>query len=318
MKRILGERKLYLFLLVLSMVIFPFLVGQSGYFMSLFVTACIFVISAMALNLLVGYGGQISVGQAGFLSAGGYAVAILSQKFGLSIWLLLPLAGVITAIISLVIGLPAVRLRGHFLAVATMGFGLSIPQIALNWESLTMGYNGMSVMRPPWLSGDLPFFYLIVVTTLVVAWIITNIVKSGMGRAFVAIRDSEVAAQATGINVAFYKTIMFVISAFFTGIAGGLYAYWFGYVSPQDFTILTSLLILGMVVVGGLASIPGAVIGAVLFTVIPHFTDAFIGVTNIVIGIAIILIIMYRSEGLVSLVNHVRVPGKDDRVKGGV
>ncbi len=286
--------------------------------MSLFVTACIFIISAMALNLLVGYGGQISVGQAGFLSAGGYAVAILSHKFGLPIWILLPLAGVITGIISLVIGLPAVRLRGHFLAVATMGFGLSIPQIALNWESLTRGYNGISVMRPQWLSGDLAFFYVIVGTTLVIAWIISNIVKSGMGRAFVAIRDSEIAAQSTGIHVAFYKTMMFVISAFFTGIAGGLYAYWFGYVSPQDFNILTSLLILGMVVVGGLASIPGAVIGAVLFTLIPHFTDKFIGMTNIIIGIAIILIIMYRSEGIVSFLDRLKSPEQDDQVKGGV
>ncbi len=285
------------------MILFPFLVGGSGYFMTLFVTVCIFAIAATALNLLTGFGGQVSVGHAGFLTAGGYSVAILADKFGLSMWLLLPLAGVITGIISLVIGLPAARLSGHFLAVATLGFGLSIPQIALNWESVTKGYNGISVSRPELLSNDLHFFYVVVVVTLLIVWFVKNILKSTLGRAFVAIRESEVAAQAIGINTSFYKTTMFMISAFFTGIAGGLYAYWFSFVSPQDFSILTSLLILAMVVVGGLASIPGGIIGAVLFTLIPHFTDSYIGVTNIFIGIAVVLVILFRPDGIVSILD---------------
>jgi branched-chain amino acid transport system permease protein len=122
-----------------------------------------------------------------------------------------------------------------------------------------------------------------------------------MGRAFTAIRESEIAAQATGINVPFYKTLMFVISAFFTGVAGGLYGYWFGFVSPNDFTAFTSFLLLGMIVVGGLASIPGAIIGAIVFTVLPELTKSFIGLTNIIIGLAIVLVILFRPNGLLSL-----------------
>jgi branched-chain amino acid transport system permease protein len=294
-------KKISFSILVLLMLLFPLLTGHSGYFMTLFVMTCIYAITAMALNLLVGYGGQVSIGNAGFLTFGGYTVAILLEKFDLSIWVLIPLAGILTAVIGLLIGLPAVRLSGHFLAVATLGFGISVPQIALNWDSLTKGYNGMAVMRPSYLSSDTEFFYVILISTLLIMWLIKNIVHSGIGRAFIAIRDSEVAAQATGINVAFYKTLMFVISAFFTGIAGGLYSYWVGFVSPEDFTIITSLLLLGMVVVGGLATISGPILGAILFTVLPHFTDSFIGITNIVIGVAVILIIMYRPAGIVSI-----------------
>ncbi|HHY20403.1 MAG TPA: branched-chain amino acid ABC transporter permease [Bacilli bacterium] len=283
------------------MLIYPFLFGNSSYYLSLLVMACIYMISTMALNLLVGYGGQISVGNAAFLSIGSYAVAILANKFGLSIILLLPLSGLITALIGLVIGIPAVRLSGHFLAVATLGFGISIPSIALNWESLTNGYSGLAVMRPSFLSSDLQFFYVIVGMTVLITWLLTNIIKSSMGRAFIAIRDSEIAALAIGVNVSLYKTIMFAISAFFTGIAGGLYAYWLGYVSPADFNIVTSFLLLAMVIVGGIASIPGSIIGALLFTVIPHFADSYIGITNIVIGIAVVLTILFRPNGLVSL-----------------
>lgn len=300
MNKLLKNKKLWIVVLVLIALLFPFIVGKSGYFMTLFVMMCVYTISAMALNLLVGYGGQISVGNAAFIIIGSYTVAILSSKFGLPIWILLPLSGIITAFIGLVIGIPAVRLSGHFLAVATLGFGLSIPQIALNWESMTNGYAGLSVSRPSFVSSDTQFFYIVVILTLFIIWLLTNIVKSGMGRAFIAIRDSEIAAQANGINISFYKTVMFVISAFFTGIAGGLYAYWIGFVSPDDFTITTSLLLLAMVVVGGLASIPGAIIGAAIFSMIPHFTDSFVGITNIVIGIAVVVVILFRPNGIVS------------------
>lgn len=312
MKRLLKNKRILISLLIIFTLAFPLLVGKSGYFMTLFVMMCVYVISSMALNLLVGYGGQISVGNAAFLIIGGYTVAILSGNYGLPIWLLIPLAGIVTGVIGLVIGIPAVRLSGHFLAVATLGFGLSVPQIALNWDSVTNGYAGLQVARPSLLSSDIQFFYLIVIITMIIVWLLTNIVKSGLGRAFVAIRDSEVAAQANGINIAFYKTVMFVISAFFTGIAGGLYAYWIGFVSPDDFTVVTSLLLLAMIVVGGMASIPGAIIGAVLFSIIPHFTDSFVGITNIVIGVAVIVVIMFRPNGIVSLFDFLKKQSVDE------
>lgn len=295
-----GNKKVWLILIVLLMLSYPLIVGQSGYYMTIFVMVLIYSIGAMALNLLIGYGGQISVGHAGFLAIGAYSVAILSSKFGFPFLIAFPLSGVITGLIGLVIGLPAIRLSGQFLAVATLGFGLSIPQLALNWTSLTHGYSGIALSRPTWSSTDLQFVYMVIIITIIITWLMYNIVKSRMGRAFVAIRESEIAAQATGINVSFYKTMMFTISAFFTGLAGGLYGYWIGFVSPNDFSIVTSFLLLGMIVVGGLASIPGAIIGAIVFTLIPELTSSFIGLTNLIIGIAIVIIILFRPRGLIS------------------
>lgn len=295
--------------------------------MTLFVMTSIYIISAMALNVLIGVGGQISVGHAAFLSIGGYALAIMTSKLGLPFWLVIPLSGVITGLIGLVIGLPAVRLKGHFLAVATLGFGLSIPEIALNWDSLTGGYSGLAVSRPTLLSTDLSLYYFIAAVTFASFFILKNIIKSSLGRAFIAIRDSEVAAQATGINVPFYKAILFVISAFFTGIAGGLYAYWFGFVSPEDFPLTISLLLLAMIVVGGLGSLPGAVIGAVLFTILPHFTDKFVGLTDIMIGLAVVFVILFRPNGITSLKDLITfkkreqkqfIPTKEEKVNADI
>lgn len=286
---------------VLFLIVFPFLSGQSHYLLTLLIMCCIYGIAAIALNLLIGYGGQISVGNAAFLTVGGYAAGVLATKFGLPMILVLPLSGVISAFTGLIIGIPAIRLNGHFLAVATLGFALSVPQIAFNWDSVTGGYNGLAIPRPALLSNNLSLYYVIAGIVLLMIWGMYNILRSRIGRAFTAVRESEVAAQAIGVNVSYYKTMMFVISAFFTGIAGAIYSYWVGFVSPTDFTLMTSLLLLAMIVVGGLASIPGSMIGAVLLTIIPHFTDKFIGITNIVIGIAIVLILFYRPEGIVSL-----------------
>lgn len=321
MSRILKNQRFYAGALVTLMAIFPFLVGQSGYYMTVVVMASVYGISAISLNLLTGYGGQVSVGQAGFLTLGAYTAAIFGAKLGAPFWLALIGAGVVTAVISLVIGLPAVRLRGHFLAVATLGFGLSVPEIALNWDSLTGGYSGMAVFRPDLFSSDLAFYYVIVFAAVAITWIIHNIVESRLGRAFIAVRDSEVAAAATGVNVSAYKTIMFVISAFFTGIAGGLYAYWVGFVSPNDFTIMTSLLLLAMIVVGGLASVSGAIIGAILLTIIPHFTASYVGVTNLMVGVAVVLVILFRPSGILSLTQLLtrnRVESKRIRAKNYV
>ncbi|MED4601901.1 branched-chain amino acid ABC transporter permease [Paenibacillus validus] len=293
-------KKVLLALVVLLMAVYPLLVGYSNYFLTLFSITCIYIISSLSLNILVGYGGQVSVGHAGFLVIGSYTVAILGER-GVPFFVSFLMAGIVSGVIGLLIGLPAVRLRGHFLAVATLGFGLSVPLLVLNWDSLTKGYQGMAVSRPVFLSSDIEFFYVIVAMTVLVTWFIRNIVASSLGRAFVAIRDSEVAAQAMGIHVALYKTVMFVISAFFTGLAGGLYAYWLGYISPSDFSVTTSFLLLAMIVVGGLASIPGAIIGTILFSVLPHFTEHLIGMHSIVIGSAMALIILLRPAGLVSL-----------------
>ena len=290
------------FISIILILILPFMLQQSGYFLSLFITILTFVVTANALNLLLGYGGQMSVGHAGFLTVGAYVVAIFVNQFpNIPFFLSLLLSGLLTAVIGLIIGLPAVRLRGHFLAVATLGFGLSIPEIVLHWEKLTGGYTGLLVSRPTWLDNNLLFFYVLAFICIACVWLMKNIVSSRIGRAFIAVRDSEVAAQANGVNLASYKTIMFTISAFFTGIAGGVNSYWVGFVSPGDYSIITSFLLLAMIVVGGLGNIAGATIGAIIFTILPHFSDAYIGITNIVIGVTVVFVMMFYPKGIVSM-----------------
>lgn len=300
MKQFMSNKKTWIILLLIICALYPFIIGQSSYYMTFFVLMLVYIITAMSLDLLIGFGGQISVGHAGFLAIGSYTVALLTIHFNAPFILAFLAAGVVTGIVGFVIGLPAVRLSGQFLAVVTLGFGLSVPQVMLYLDDYTGGYSGLSFQRPDWLSNKLILFYIILGITILVTFILHNIIHSRLGRAFVSIRESEVAAQATGINVSLYKTFMFAISAFFTGIAGGLYAYWIGFVSPNDFTVVTSFLLLGMIVVGGLASIPGAIIGAVILTILPELTSSFIGLTNLIIGIAILAIILFWPTGIVS------------------
>lgn len=300
MKQLMANKKIWIVLLLIVCALYPIFIGQSSYYMTFFVMMLVYVITAMALDLLIGFGGQISVGHAGFLAIGSYTVALLTIHFNAPFIVAFLAAGVVTGVVGFIIGLPAVRLSGQFLAVVTLGFGLSVPQVMLYLDEYTGGYSGLSFQRPDWLANKLVLFYVILGIAVLITFILHNIIHSRLGRAFVSIRESEVAAQATGINVSFYKSFMFAISAFFTGISGGLYAYWIGFVSPNDFTVVTSFLLLGMIVVGGLASIPGAIIGAVILTILPELTSSFIGLTNLIIGVAILVIILFWPTGIVS------------------
>ena len=289
-------------LIILFMIVFPFLTGMSGYWLTLFVMMAIYAVTAVSLNIMIGYGGLVSIGHAGFLMIGSYTVAIISERFEWPFLLTFLLSGIVTALIGLVVALSAVKLKGHFLAVVTLGFGISIPVIALNWNALTNGYSGLLISRPDVLSDELAMYYFVMLCTVLFLWFMYNIIRSSIGRAFVSIRESEVAAQSSGINLTFYKAMMFVISSFFTGLAGGLYAYWIGFAGPTDFPVTTSFLLLAMIVVGGMHSFYGPILGAVLLSIIPHFTDEYMGITNVVIGLLLVFIILFRPDGLVTVV----------------
>lgn len=306
MKKIEGKH-MVLMLIVLFLGIFPFLVKQSDYWLTFMVMMGIYALVAVALNIMIGYGGLISIGHAGFLMIGTYTVAILTDKFNLPFLLIFLLSGLMAALVGLLIALSALKLSGHFLAVVTLGFGLSVPVIAMNWNSLTKGYSGMLVAKPALLENKLYLYYFIILSLLIFLTFIYNILKSNIGRVFNAIKESEIAARSSGINTTYYKGLMFVLSSFFTGIAGGLYAYWIGFVGPTDFPITTSFLLLAMIVVGGMNSFYGPILGAVLFSMIPHFTDKFTGITNIVIGLTLVLVILIRPNGLVTIFDRFRL-----------
>jgi len=244
--------------------------------------ACVWVLVALGLNILTGYNGQISLGHTAFVATGGYTAAILMADHGWPFWAVLIPAAVVSGALGLAVGIPALRLSGPYLAMATMALALAAPQVLKKYDGLTHGTQGISVRgdwsTAPGFIGDMvtqdqwSYFvalFLAVVMTLI-AW---NVIRGRVGRAFVAIRDSEVAAASMGINVPRYKTIAFAISAIFAGIAGAAYVQIVGYIAPESFNVLRSINFLTTIVVGGLASILGSILGAISFKMVDDISD---------------------------------------------
>ncbi|MCD6569847.1 MAG: branched-chain amino acid ABC transporter permease [Deltaproteobacteria bacterium] len=298
-------------LLITGFLLAPLVVGT--YWVSLMNLIGIYVIVALGLNLLTGYTGQISLGHAAFFAIGAYTSAILTGKFGISFWLALPAAGVLAALVGILIGLPALRLKGLYLAIATMGFAFIVEEIIIQWEGVTNGVNGINVVRPalgPFnFTTDESYYYLIFFTVLLMTIILKNILRTPTGRAFIAIRDSEVAAESMGINLAIYKTAAFGISAFYAGIAGSLFAHFMLFIGPENFDFMVSISFLVMILVGGLGSVHGAVFGAIFITFLPEiislskdYLPSIIaeqaGLQAAVYGLILVLFIRFEPLGL--------------------
>lgn len=227
------------------------------------------IIVVIGLNILIGYTGQISIGHAGFFAIGAYATVFLMTSWQLPFLFSLSLAGCIAALFGCILGLPALRLEGPYLAIATLGFGVSITQIIGYIEVLggRQGLHAPELFIGAWhLESDVDFYYLLISITIVLSIAARNLVRTKIGRAFIAIRDAEIAAQAIGVNIVAYKLLAFAISAFYAGIAGGLYAFVLRFIEPNMFGIFMSIMFLTMVVVGGLGSILGSIIGACLLS----------------------------------------------------
>jgi len=256
----------------------PFLVGNYRVFQFTLVLA--YSIALLGLNMLTGYNGQISLGHGAFYAIGAYSAAILMDKAGLPYWATIPIAGAVCFVAGFLFGLPALRLEGLYLALATFALGVAMPQI-LKHESLakwTGGSQGIVIVKPDppaWsgLSQDqwLYFFTLAwVVVLFILGW---NLLRGRIGRAMVAIRDQPIAAQAMGVNTSLVKSLTFGVSALYTGIAGAIGAIVIQFVAPDSFTIFLSITLLVGVVIGGLASISGAFYGAVFIQFIPNIAD---------------------------------------------
>jgi branched-chain amino acid transport system permease protein len=272
-----------------------------GFALYLLTTLALFVIAAHGLNLLVGYAGQISLGQAAFLAIGAYTHVILYTLGGP-----LPLTALAGALLAgaagLLVGLPALRLKGPYLAVATLGFQVGVDQALGRWEAVTGGRMGLGVPAPEILGlriGSVrPYFFVCFVVAAAITFAVGNLARSRVGRAFSAIRDNETAAEAMGIDPARYKTLAFAVSAAITGLAGALYAHLFDRLSPQHFTLLMSIELLVMVVVGGLASILGSILGAALLVLLPHALSGLRDFQSIFIGAILIAVLLFEPMGL--------------------
>ncbi|MBX3453394.1 branched-chain amino acid ABC transporter permease [Ferrovibrio sp.] len=257
---------LILALLVAPSVLEDFYLGEISY---------VFVLSiiGIGLMLLTGFTGQVSLGHAAFLGIGAYTHAVLLSH-GAPFPVSMAAAALLSAAVGVAIGFPALRLTGIYLAIATLAFAFIIEHVLIKWESVTGGFKGFPVERPEYfgitITDDIPFYYLSLFCLVLAVLAALNLLRSPTGRAFIAIRDSEIAAQSMGVNLARYKTTAFAVSAGFTGFGGALFAHKIGYLAPDAFNILLSIQLLLMVVVGGLGSIHGAIFGAMFVGALPQ------------------------------------------------
>jgi len=254
-------------LAMLFLALFPFLFKNYYVYMANYMA--INIIVAIGVNLLVGYTGQISLGHAGFFAIGAYGTIILMTKAHFPFILALPVSALATALFGFLLGLPALRLEGPYLSIATLGFGLTITQVIGRIEFFggRQGLHAPDLIIGPWhLNTDREFYFLLIPLTVILTLAARNLTKTKIGRAFVAIRDADIAAETMGVNLTLYKTLAFAVSAFYVGLAGGLYAFVLRFIEPQIFSLLMSIIFLVMVVVGGLGSIFGSIAGACLLS----------------------------------------------------
>jgi len=292
----------------LVLVAAPFVLDP--YYRFLVTMMIVYSIVAVGLNLLTGYSGQISLGHGAFLAIGAYTTAIVVARFDVMPYAPAILLGaVVTALAGLGLGFPALRLSGPYLAIVTVGFSIAVPQVLLKFEWLTGGVQGILVPTPPapgalarWIEAEQWVYLLALAPAAALAAIAANLFRTGAGRALVALRDSEVAAQSVGISLRRYKLLAFTLSAFYTGLAGGLYTLAVGFVSPDSFTLLTSIQFLAMIVVGGLGSVFGSILGAVVITLLPNYASEISKAAPWAIyGAVLIVFMIFLPTGLAGL-----------------
>ncbi len=285
-----------------ALLLFPLLV-RSEYILNIAVYAGIYIILTSSLNITNGYTGLFSFGHAAFYGIGAYTAAILATRLGLSFWLTLPLAGVVAGVFGAAIALPTLRLTGIFLALVTIGFQEITFLVTLNWIGLTRGPMGIPGIPPPAiggvaLSGNLGYYYLILALDVIVLFLLSRIVTSRVGRAFVAIREDELAAQSAGIPTFRMKILSLVIATFFAGIAGAFFAHHARFVSADSFRLDETFAILTMLIVGGMGSLVGPVLGAVRLVVLPEASRFLAEYRGVVYGLILIGVILFRPEGI--------------------
>ena len=296
--------------LMLLLLVAPWLVAE--YWLAQLTFVMIYAIAGLGLMLLAGFTGLFSLGHAAFLGVGAYTQAVLTNM-GLPFPLALACAAGLSAAVGLVVGLPALRVKGIYLGIATLSFGFIVEEVLARWESVTGGNAGIHVKKPDIFGWQLntgeEFYFLCLVITVVATLGILNLLRAPTGRAFVAIRDSEISAQSMGIHLAYYKTLSFALSAALAGVAGALYAHQLQFISPDQFNILQSIDLLLMIVIGGLGSVHGVFLGAIFLITMPQaiaivkdYLPAFIGqapgLQGLVYGVVLVAFVLFEPMGL--------------------
>jgi branched-chain amino acid transport system permease protein len=284
----------------------PFLLSNFRLFQ--FTQVYIYAIALLGLNLLTGYNGQISLGHGAFYAIGAYAAAIMMDQWQIGYGWTIPAAGAIAFVAGFLFGLPALRLEGLYLALATFSLALATPQILKYFEHWTGGSQGIVLAKPaaPFglpLNADQWLYFLALAVLAAALWLAANLVRGRVGRAIVALRDSPIAARAMGVNAALYKSLTFGVSAAYTGVAGALSAVAIAYVAPDSFNIFLSITLLIGIVVGGLASIPGALYGALFIQFVPNWAqDISKAAPWAIFGVFLILFMYFMPYGIAGAV----------------
>ena len=257
-------------------------------------------ITCLGLNILIGYAGQISLGHAGFFGLGAYGSALLAARYGWPVPLSLPISTLLVGGLAWLVGRPILRLRGHYLAMGTLGLGIIVSIVLATEDRLTGGPDGMAVPPLPGIQGEKTWYWVVGAALLAGVWLAQNLIDSPRGRALRALHGSEVAAGALGIDAARHKVAAFVISALFAAAAGALSAHYAGFITPGKASFLHSVELVTMVVFGGMASTFGAVAGAAVLTTLPHLLTVFKDYEMVLLGAVMMLTMIFMPRGLVS------------------
>ena len=318
-------------LLVLAgLILLPQLV-QDRYFMHVVVMSGIFIIMTLSWNLLAGYTGQLNLGHAAFFGIGAYTSALGAMQLGISPWIGLFTGGAVAAFFGLMLGIPALRLSGPYLAITTIGFAEILRLVAVNWVDLTrgsLGLSGVPLLTPIQLGAwrfkfyfEKDYYYVVLAAVLLTIFCMRRLIRSEFGVSLQALRDDETGARSIGINTASYKLAVFTISAFFAGLAGALFAHFVRLVSPETMALHTTFDTLTMVMVGGLGTIAGPILGAVVLTFLSewlrYLEDLFkLDIRLVIYGALLILTILFMRGGLIGLIGGIRDRISDHRNGG--
>lgn len=301
---------LWIFLAGTILLLFPLITPP--YYQQLGCVAGVFAILVLGYDFVLGRAGQFSFGHIAFFGIGAYTSALLSVNCSVSFWLALPAAALISSLFGLLIGIPVLRLRGPYLAIATLGFAEIVRLILTRWDKVTRGVDGIAGIKAPAIGplvfdNTVSFYYVILFWLGLVVLIAERIHRGKYGRLLKAIRENELAAEAMGIDTSKGKVMAFVLSALYAGVAGSLYAHLFSYISPETFDIEHAIIVLYMLIIGGAGSTAGAILGAVLLTFLPEWLRFLKDYYLLLYGMGIILMMIFMPYGVIGLVHRVRL-----------
>lgn len=288
---------------IIIWLLLPVIFNKIDYVMHILIMIAIYVILSQGLNLVMGFCGQSQLGFAAFFGMGAYVTGLLMIRAGWNFWITVPLAYIFSALIGGIIGLPSIRVRGDYLGIVTLGFGEITRIFLTNWDSLTNGPMGISGIKAPTLFGiclgsKMAFFYLVTIFTVLILFVVYRLTNSKFGFQLISVSNDEHVAEVLGINTGFVKVLAYALSAGFAGIAGSIYATYFSFISPDSFIFNDSLAILCMVVVGGMGSISGTIIGAIILTIAPELFRFLGDYRMMLFGLVLTIMVIFKPKGI--------------------